>query len=243
MENFIIYKGIKIHYITFGSGEATLFLHGWEGSVDSFKFVANELEGQKILIDLPPFGKSQMPQNSWNLYDYVGLVKYIIENLQITKYNIVAHSFGGRIALILACSNNVNKMVLTGCAGIKDKSLKVKCKKLNYKIKKALCKLKLYNKQKLINQGSNDYKKLNDTMKQTFNNIINFDLSNILNLIEAETLLIWGKKDTSTPIKDAMLMNKKIKNSGLYIYENGSHFAYIEYGKSFINAVKLFLNL
>lgn len=243
MENFFIFKGVKINYLSFGSGETTLFLHGWEGSIDSFLFVANEINGHKVLIDLPPFGKSEDLIEVWTLYDYIACVKTLLEILNVNRYNIVAHSFGGRIALILATSTNVNKMVLTGCAGIKDKSLKLKYKVFKYKIKKRLHKFNLISNKRMENAGSSDYIKLDNTMKQTFNNIINLDLRKTLKYVDCEVLLIWGAKDNATPLKDAKLMNKKLKNSGLYVFDNGSHFAYIEYGKSFVDAVKLFLKV
>ena len=241
MQSSIKYKGVEVSYLDFGKGETTLFLHGWEGSIDSFLFVANQIEGRKILIDLPPFGNSKPLEFAWDLFDYVGLVKYVMTYLGVQKYNIVAHSFGGRIALVLGTSKNVNKMVLTGCAGIKDKSIKLKFKILKYKFVKALSNLKLVNKDRLKGYGSSDYTKLNPIMKQTFKNIVNLDLTDILKYIHCEIFLIWGEKDTATHLSDGKLMKKKIKNCGLFIIENGSHFAYIEYPNIFISAVKLFL--
>ena len=72
-------------------------------------------------------------------------------------------------------------------------------------------------------------------------NIINNDLRNILKCVESEVLLLWGEKDNAVPLKDAKLMQKKIKNCGLYVFEGGSHFCYIENSSAFISAVKLFL--
>lgn len=243
MNKFFTYKNVKIHYVVFGEGQATLFLHGWGGSVESFKFIAKEFSGKKILIDFPPFGDSGEPLSEWDLYDYVNVTKLIMLELKIDNYNIVAHSFGGRVAIILATCGVVNKMVLTGCAGIKDKSLKLRFKIIKFKIKKCLCKMKLISKQSLLNYGSSDYKECSQTMKATFKNIVNLDLTKYLKQIKARTLLIWGEFDNIVPIKYAKIMNKKIKGSGLYIFKGGTHFAYIEYGVNFIDAVKLFFNL
>ena len=66
-------------------------------------------------------------------------------------------------------------------------------------------------------------------MLTTFKNVINEDLIFYLPSIENETLIIWGEKDKDTPLKDARLIQKKIKNSALIIYPKASHYSYLEY--------------
>lgn len=243
--NYIIYKNVRVHYVLFGEKLSncvpTLFLHGWGGSIESFLFIAKKINGKKLLIDFPPFGESGELKNAWTISDYVNVVKIVLEKCQIQQYDVVAHSFGGRIALQLGCGLGVQKMVLTGCAGIKDKSLKLKFKVLIFKIKKALCRCGIYRKEKLENQGSSDYVKLNDIMRQTFKNIINCDLINILNRVQSEVLLLWGEDDEATPLRYAKIMQKKMKNCGLYVFEKSSHFCYLENIDAFVSAVKLFL--
>lgn len=43
---------------------------------------------------------------------------------------------------------------------------------------------------------------------------VNEDLEPLLPQITAETLLIWGDKDTATPLSDGRKMEKQIKGSG-----------------------------
>ena len=65
-------------------------------------------------------------------------------------------------------------------------------------------------------------------MRETFKNIVNTDLKNYLKHIKSNVLLIWGNKDESTPIKDATIMNKEIKNSELIVIEKAGHFSYLD---------------
>ena len=243
--NYIIYKNVMVHYVLFGDKLSncvpTLFLHGWGGSIESFLFIAKKIKGEKLLIDFPPFGESGEIRSAWTIKDYVNVVKIVLEKCEIKQYDVVAHSFGGRVALQLGCGLDVRKMVLTGCAGIKDKSLKIKFKVLIFKIKKVLCKCGFYSAKRLKEQGSSDYLKLNGVMRQTFKNIVNCDLTNILSRVQSEVLLLWGESDEATPLKYAKIMQKKIKNCGLYVFEKGSHFCYLENANAFVSAVKLFL--
>ena len=180
---FFYVDDLKIYYKVLGEKSSNnypiLFLHGWGGSVDSFKIFENELKSKTkiIFLDFPPFGKSSKLNKVYDIDSYAKIVLSLLRKLKIKKVNIVAHSFGGRVALYLASKNcdMVNKMLLTGCAGLKRKELKIKIKIYFYKFKKLLSKLGLYPKIKLDNCGSEDYKNLNFVMKQTFNNIVNFD--------------------------------------------------------------------
>ena len=66
-------------------------------------------------------------------------------------------------------------------------------------------------------------------MHKTFKNIVNENLIYYLKNIESEVLLLWGKLDTATPIKDGYKMNNLIKDSALIIFPKGNHFSYLQY--------------
>ena len=79
-------------------------------------------------------------------------------------------------------------------------------------------------------------------MYQTFKNVIKTDLRKKYKKITSNTLIIWGKKDIDTPLKDAKYINKKIKNSKLIIYKNSSHYSYLENSKEINKNIYDFLN-
>ena len=66
-------------------------------------------------------------------------------------------------------------------------------------------------------------------------------LSNVWPKIKIPTLIIWGKEDNITPIQDAYIMQKEIKNSELKIFNCG-HGIYYEKPKEFIETILKFLN-
>lgn len=233
-----LYKNTKINYEIIGGGKIKIvFLHGWGGSVDSFKFISNNLnfEHKALFIDFPPFGKSEEPQNIWTVFDYATLTKEIILKEQFENACIVGHSFGGRVAIILGGEGIGSKLVLTDSAGMKVKhSLKYYFKVGVYKICK---KLKLKN-----NMGSNDYKQLSSIMKKTFVNIVNTFLEKYAININVPTLLIWGEKDKDTPMYMAKKLKKIIKRSELIVFKNTGHFAYAEQSYKFCVIVDALMN-
>lgn len=218
------FKNQKISYNDQFKGKPILFLHGWGGNKDSFAVLKDFLGNKYRILSLTfPADLNEV----WNLKDYSNLVEAFLKKLKLKKVFCVAHSFGGRIALNLA-NKYFEKMVLTGSAGIKPKFSLIKFFKiLKYKILKKLVKLKLYPKESLNKHGSEDYMKLNASMKKTFINIISINQKNMLRYIKVKTLLYWGDKDKETPLYMAKIFYKKISNSKLII-QKGDHFIYLK---------------
>ena len=67
--------------------------------------------------------------------------------------------------------------------------------------------------------------------------------TDLLPRIKQDTLLIWGDKDTATPISDAKIMEDKIPNSGLVILEGAGHFSYLEKPEIFRNIMKSYFGI
>lgn len=244
-----IINGLTINYrIRFNQNKDNfvLLLHGWGGSLDSFKGVENYLvdNGFSIInLDFPGFGYSELPPENFELIDYMFLVKEICNAENIEKVSIIGHSFGGRIAILLASETElVDKLVLVDSAGLKPKFSLLKWLKVRkFKFFK-WCNKHLKTKFDLTKYGSEDYKAMPPKLKQVFNRIVNTNLKKNLYNIKAPTLLVWGDKDKSTPLYMAKKMKKIIKDSGLIVYKGCGHFSYIEKFNEFCLVIKEFLS-
>ena len=78
-------------------------------------------------------------------------------------------------------------------------------------------------------------------MRKTFVRLVNTDLTDDLPRIRASTLLVWGDRDTETPLWMGQTMEKGIPDAGLVVLEGGTHFAYLEQPDRFCRIVKQFL--
>lgn len=230
---YFTFDKININYQHLGNGEPIIILHGWGTNSSHFLEIGKQLSKKYTvyLLDLPGFGKSAEPLYAYTLDNYVALIEELVEALKITNPILIGHSFGGRIAVRYSTKHNVKKLILIDSAGIKRKSLKTKIKICKYKLKKKLfTKLRAINKlEKLIEtSGSSDYLAASNIMKKTLSNIVNTNQKQELKQISCETLILWGKLDTITFYKDAMIFKKKIKNSGLVTFFESHHFPYLE---------------
>ena len=248
---FVTLNNLKIHYsldVHDASNEYVLFLHGWGGSINSFKILENTLKNKvnTINLDLLGFGLSDAPPSNFTIYDNANYIVDFLKFLQIKKVNIIAHSFGGRLALILASMHSelINSLILIDIAGIKPKfNLKTFILIKKYKLYKQFVKMGLLKKQILNKFGSTDYKQLNNNLKAVFNRIINEDLAYLLHKINCQTLIFWGKRDKATPLYMAKKLNKNIKNSAIIIFDKAGHFSYLDESYKTALIVKSFLNI
>lgn len=230
-----IYQNKIVYYKIVGSGKPIIMLHGWGQTGDTFNYIANNISYKCMvyLIDLPGFGKSEEPLVYYDLNQYVDLLNKFIIDLNIDNPVILGHSFGGRIALRYATYHeNINKLILISCAGIKPHdALKSKIKVFIYKTKKKYYKItKNIIKYNLLieNSGSTDYKNASTIMKKTLSSVVSTYLDKEIKQIKCSTLLIWGKSDLVTPLKDAYKIKKKIKQSNLIVIEGAGHFSYLD---------------
>ncbi len=225
------YNGVKINYKDFGNKEGTpiVYLHGWGQNIAMMEPIAKPFTKthRLIILDLPGFGESDEPDYAWTLEDYVDMIHSLLEELKITKPNIIGHSFGGKLTLIYATKYPVDKIMLLASpykVKIKKPSLKVRL------LKKAKSIPGLSNlAEKMKNHlGSTDYKNASPLMKEILVKHINTDLTEQIKNIKCPTFIIWGTNDEAVPVSDAYELEKLIKDSGLAIYEGCTHYAYLE---------------
>jgi pimeloyl-ACP methyl ester carboxylesterase len=137
------------------------------------------------------------------------------------------------------------KLVICGGAGVpKKKSLLFRARLLGYKCLKVLGRLPafkpLYEKQRQ-KRASADYKNASPVMRRTLVNLINSDMRKKLSRIDAETLLIWGERDTDTPLYMGRAMEKLIKGSGLAVINNAGHYSFLDNWPQFSAVLDAFL--
>ena len=220
---------LNINYIIKGSGKPILILEGWQTNLKVYDKLTNHLSKYRKVyaLDLPGFGESDEPKFSWTLNDYVSLVIKFIKKFDLEDFDILAHSFGGRI-VIKSFPNNlkINKIIMISPAGIKNKKNYLKkIREFLYKFIKRFPKLKEFYVSKY---SSIDYKNASPIMRKILVNVVNEDLTNNLSYINKPCLLIWGDNDKDSPLKNGYKMNKIIKDSGLCIIPNSGHFSFLE---------------
>ncbi len=214
-----------------------VFLHGWGCNSESLKFCKDFTKNSTLFLDFPPFGKSGKDPEGWTIFTYANMVISLCQKLGIKKVNLIGHSFGGRVAIIVSalCKKEVEKLVLVDSAGIKPK------RGLKYYIKIYQYKLAKKRKKDISKFGSSDYLALSPNMQQVFKSVVNTHLQDFLPQIQAKTLIIFGENDTTTPLYMAKKLKKHIKNSKLVVLPAAGHFCFLDKKLEFVSILKEFL--
>lgn len=244
----IIVNKVVINYEKIGHGKPVIVMHGWGQNLEMMYSIVNNLKDDYLVynIDLPGFGQSDEPSFPYTLDDYELFLEEFIKQNKIIDPIIVGHSFGCRIALKYAAkNNNLDRLILTGAAGIKDRYGLVYYFKIYiykfFKLFKDVPFVRHYIQEMIENSGSEDYRNSSPIMKEVLKHTVSEDLTDILEKVKVPTLLIYGSKDDATPLWMGELMNRKISDSKLIVYEGASHFAYLEQKDRFNKDVNEFL--
>lgn len=227
---------IDYDYNFANSSNTLLLLHGWGGNKDSFAKIKKVFATRfNILsISLPPCDDTI---TALNLYNYRDIVLNLLKLLNINKFCIICHSFGFRVSLMLATSVDIQKIVVTGGAGIRLKPNFFK--KLNANMRTLLLKS---NPQFFTRFASSDYLHLSSINRQTFKHIVNKDLINHIKLLHCPIFLFWGKRDTATPIKMFKTIRRLHPSCQHKIINDGDHFCYLKHSELFIDCCDKFLS-
>lgn len=266
------WNGHTLKWAEFGDPNAKpmIFLHGWGSSSAAFGPLAQGLMAHRrcILLDFPGFGASSTPQKPWTLQTYAESTQAWLNHLDLAKdfADLLVHSFGARVLLWWLthpsastpspCMDYFDKVIITGGAGVKlPKPLAVQVKLAFVRLLKApsyllpgavgeayLSALRSSSLWKSL--GSSDYKELSPVMRHTFSSVVNstFDPA-VLREISREILLIWGEKDTATPLKAARIMESSIQGAGLSIVEGAGHYPFLDKPKTFAAILHSYLDL
>lgn len=242
-------NGINVSYNDEGEGKSVLLLHGWGANKESLSPIFNIVKKnfRAVAPDMPGCGKTGEPVKPWSASDYSRFISEFIKKTGITPYAAIGHSNGGRVLIKMSETFSPEKLILIDSAGLKPhRGVSYYVKVYTYKLGKKLLSLPGLNKtglsEKLIkNAGSADYRSSSPVMRATMSRLLSEDLTDLLPGIKSETLLIWGDRDTATPIADGRKMEKLIKGSGLVEIKGAGHFSYLDNPGAALGAIDYFL--
>jgi pimeloyl-ACP methyl ester carboxylesterase len=241
----ITIDGKKIEVRKQGRGKAILLVHGWGGTINSFQTVGSFLSKnyQTIILSLPGFGNSDLPDKNWGITEYTNCLLAILKRLKIKQVIYIGHSFGGSLGIYLASIHPeiVSKLVLIA-PSYKRTTNESKPSFLNQfftKIPAGNFVRRIF--YRIFYPISDIWKYPN--LETNFRKIITQDLTLNLKKIKNKTLIIWGEKDLETPVSFAYELNKSITSSKLVVIPNATHGLPLKYPELISKVITKFLEL
>ena len=201
-------------------------VHGWTYTVEPWKKTLEILRDNGVsvkMLHVP--GLTEPSDKVFSMFDYM---KWADKNIPDGAVAL-GHSNGGRILMNL-CAQKPEKLkylILLDSAGVYEPSMKKRVVERVAKVGKPLKKLPLVDKVFHKVTGSTDYSKAPENMKQTLANMLASDKELDFAKITTPTYILWGKKDTTTPPRQATVLYEKLPNAELKFYANWTHAPYI----------------
>ncbi len=231
----VIYDGkeFELAYdIVNGSCEKQiLFLHGWGSNKEVMKAAfADKFKDYALLfVDMPGFGKSQ---NEYVLKtaDYVEIMKLFLTSVSFAPYAIFGHSFGGKVATLLAPP----LLCLLSSSGIVEpKPFKVRAKIKLFKFLKKFFGDSMY---KLF--ATKDADGMPKNMYETLKNVVDEDFTPHFTAFANRVIVFWGENDKATSLESGKKIASLIRNSKFYSFD-GDHYFFLRNSEK---VEKLFLD-
>jgi len=208
-----------------------IILHGWQSSKEKWQAVKDNLEYNVVIPDLPGF-KTELDR-AWTLDDYVEWLRNFSKDMG--EFFLLGHSFGGRIAIKFAEKYALQGLILVSAAGIKTDKKILKHLSKRFKLKGGL---RTFFYKYILRRT--DYLNAKGFLKQTMSNVVDEDLTPLLNRISVPVHIIWGKNDKLTPLKHGYIMKEKTGATMDVI--NTGHAPYIEDSVLLAEKIKKYVN-
>ena len=203
-----------------------LALHGWRRDRSDFALSLSGLDA--ISLDLPGFGASPVPDSAWGAAQYSAALGPVLSEFTNPPV-VVGHSFGGRVATVLASDapEMVGGLVLVGVPLLhRDDRAKAKPSTV-YRIVKRLHAYGLISDARLEQEkgkrGSADYRAATGVMRDILVRAIAESYEEELMKVACRVQLVWGARDDEVPVSVAERAHNLLTDASLDVVADVGH--------------------
>lgn len=243
-------EGARVRYVDIGEGPAVVLLHGFASSIENWTGLMPALvkHHRVIAIDLKGFGWTDRPVADYSPAAQARLVKAVLDARGVTRFSLVAHSWGSSVAMAfaLAWPERLDRLALYD-AWLYESQLPsmfhlARAKGLGEVL------FGLFYDQQIDERSTNGFFNADyvtqdfiDAVERAFERPgtkaaaletvrgMRFDeMSDRYKSVAVPTLLLWGREDIVTPVSVGERLVRELPNASLKVYPRCGHFPMIE---------------
>ncbi len=219
-----------------GAAQTIFFLHGYAGVLESWEFQINHFarDYRVVAPDLRGHGQSDAPYTQYTMPELVDDIQTIVEELDLpSRFVLVAHSFGGSIAVEYAYAHpeRLEKLVLIATAG-------------EYPLPKAaslLLRIPISIVQPLWKYRNRWDAEFHVVKRMMANNMRHWKGWAQMNAITTPTLVITGERDSYFPRHVFEEVGKNIPQAEIYDVGSAKHKVQLERHQAVNRAIERFI--
>lgn len=245
-----------------------LLIHGWGGTGSYWQGTARSLSktARVFVPDLPGTGRSRPVRPAQNMFDQVASLKYVLDAFEVSKVQVVGHSMGAAMAMLLAdlLPERVERIVLTSVCFFRSKQQAdmyttfMSFIKLSMRFRSewmatlpGLPRLmatryfhRIPNDEMLLRQGLLDYLQLDfDTAAACADNATDPRIEAAGARIQAPTILIACRQDQVMPLENVDYTVQRIPNCQVRWIDKCGHLPMVERPAQYMTILNNFLEL
>ena len=230
-----------MNYKIEGNGETLVFIHGLSDNLLYWEYLASNLkyDYQILRVDLRGHGRSERGNEEITIDTFVKDLNNLLEELDISKVNLIGFSLGGAVALEFTNKypQKANSLVLMSSFHKADAELKSTLNQFknslnvgfeefyDYILPMVLC-------PKVIEDNENELELLREIASKNADTeayikavdvCLNFNAEKHLPEINITTLILAGKYDEISTLDMQKDLQSRIKNSKLIVFDDVKH--------------------
>ena len=263
--------GTSVNYVEIGSGDAgppVVFVHGlggaWQNWLENIPRVAEER--RVFALDLPGFGRSEMPLREITISGYGRSVNKFCEQMGLDEVVLVGNSMGGFVSAETAIQfpPRVERLVLVSAAGVSITNLMRRPAQTWGRVAAMLGSYGAANSRAAVTRPVVRHLALGFVMRHptrlradlcweqvhaagtpgfrdALDALLDYDFRDSLPDISCPTLIIWGREDMLVPVEDADEFERLIPNSRKILMNDTGHVPMLERPVAFNDCLIEFL--
>jgi pimeloyl-ACP methyl ester carboxylesterase len=263
--------GTSVNYVDIGSGDAgppVLFVHGlggaWQNWLENIPRVAQER--RVFALDLPGFGRSEMPRDEISISGYGRSVDEFCARVGLDEVVLVGNSMGGFVAAETAIQfpGRVERLVLVAAAGLSITNLMRRPAQTWGRVAAVLGAYGAANSRAAVTRPVVRHLALAFVMRHptrlradlcweqvhaagtpgfrpALDALLEYDFGDRLGDIACPTLIVWGKEDMLVPARDADEFERLIRGARKILMNDTGHVPMLERPVKFNDCLMEFL--
>ena len=227
-----------------GAAPPVLLLHGWGASAATFTPLLEGMATPRRLLapDLPGFGESPVGRGGWTTAAYADLIMAWLVGLEVGRYSLLGHSYGGALAIRLSTGDlPPDRLLLCAPSGIRPEAAAPPTPRVRaYRWLRAAAGVlppaaRISFRDWLASRmGSADYRAATPALRPTLVAAVNEDLSPLAGQVSMPTLIIWGSNDLELPLRPhAERLHALVRSSELVVFDGSGHFPFLDQAARF----------
>jgi pimeloyl-ACP methyl ester carboxylesterase len=215
---------IQVAYADEGTGpETIIFIHGLGSYMKAWYKNVEVLKDNYrcIAVDLPGYGKSSKAAHNGQMSFYAGVIKELIDKLELKNVVLAGHSMGGQISIMAAVNypETIQKLILVDPAGFEifNKGQKQWFREvmtvdgvmlttvdqiqanLAYNFYKMPADAEFMITDRIAMRGADDFENYCYAVVQSVGGMVDEPVFDILKTVQQPVLILFGKNDNLIP--------------------------------------------